>query len=124
MRGLIPSSGRVESGLPGRMSVVGVILPKDIGLFIGLNIRKLDYQGRCAIRHTAPLCAYGARTMRSKALPKRMVHPHKAHGRYGQTSVRLHMVLSLFSSESMAVDTHAIRMKPGLVREPYKGGFA
>lgn len=46
MRGLIPSSRRVESGLPSGMSVAGVILPKDIGLFIGLNIRKLDYQGR------------------------------------------------------------------------------
>lgn len=41
-----PIERRVEFGLPGRMSVVGVILPKDIGLFIGLNIRKLDYQGR------------------------------------------------------------------------------
>ncbi len=68
--------------------------------------------------------AYGAKTMRSKTLPKHMVHPHKVRGRYGQTSVRLHMVLSLFSSESMAVDTQAIRMKPGLVQEPYKGGFA
>ena len=124
MRGLIPSSGRVESGIPGRMSVVGVILPKDIGLFNRTKHKKTRLSGAGAIRHTAPLCAYGARTMRSKALPKRMVHPHKAHGRYGQTSVRLHMVLSLFSSESMAVDTHAIRMKPWLVREPYKGGFA
>lgn len=79
------------------------------------------------MRRIAPF-AYGAKTMRSKTLPKRlpkrMVHPHKARGRYGQTSVRLHMVLSLFSSESMAVDTHAIRMKPGLVQGPYKGGFA
>lgn len=62
--------------------------------------------------------------MRPKVSSKRMVHLHKARGRYGQTSVRLHMVLSLFSSESMAVDTHAIRMKPGLAQEPYKGGFA
>lgn len=79
------------------------------------------------MRHIAPF-AYGDRTMRSKTLPKRlskrMVHPHKARGRYGQTSVRLHMVLNLFSSESMTVDTHAIRMKPGPVQEPYKGGFA
>lgn len=75
------------------------------------------------MRRIAPF-AYGAKTMRSKTLPKRMVHPHKARGHYGQTSVGLHMVLSPFSSESMAVDTHAIRMKPGLVQEPYKGGFA
>ena len=75
------------------------------------------------MRRIAPF-AGGVRTMRSKTLPKRMVHPHKARGRYGQTSVRLHMVLSLFLSESRAVDTHAIRMKPGLVQESYKGGFA
>ena len=86
--------------------------------------KKTRLSGADAVKHTAPPCTCGARVMRSKALPKRMVHPHKAHGRYGQTSVRLHMALSLFSSESMAVDTHAIRMKSGFVQEPYKGGFA
>lgn len=54
--------------------------------------KKTRLSGADAVKHTAPPCTYGARTMRSKALPKRMVHPHKADGRYGQTSVRLHMV--------------------------------
>lgn len=88
-----------------------------------INKKNSIIRGADAVKHTPP-CTCGARAMRSKALPKRMVHPHKAHGRYGQTSVRLHMALSLFSSESMAVDTHAIRMKSGFVQEPYKGGFA
>lgn len=86
--------------------------------------KKTRLSGGGCHRARRPLCTCGARVKRSKASPKRMVHSHKARGRYGQTSVRLHMVLSLFSSESMAVDTHAIRMKSGLVQEPYKGGFA
>ncbi len=89
-----------------------------------INKKNSIIRGADAVKHTAPPCTCGARAMRSKALSKRMVHPHKARGRYRQTSVRLHMVLGLFSSESMAVDTHAIRMKSGLIQEPYKGGFA